>query len=57
VTWSTTIERIQTADPGDYETSLLVRTSGTQVSAPRQAQVSLGQFPVELVRVTLIEQP
>lgn len=57
VAWTTTIERIQTADPGDYETSVTVRTSGTVVSAPRQAQVSLGQFLVELVRVTLIEQP
>jgi hypothetical protein len=57
VTWTTTIPRIQTADPGDYETSVTVRTTGTAVSAPRQAQVSLGQFLVELVRVTLIEQP
>jgi hypothetical protein len=57
VAWTTTIERIQTEDPGDYETSVTVRTSGTPVSAPRQAQVSLGQFLVELVRVTLIEQP
>lgn len=57
VTWNTTIPRIQTADPGDYATSVMVRTSGTAVSAPRQAQVSLGQFLVELVRVTLIEQP
>lgn len=57
VTWTTTIPRIQTADPGDYATSVLVRTTGTLVSAPRQAQISLGQFRVELVRVTLISQP
>jgi hypothetical protein len=57
VTWTTTIPRIQTADPGDFTTSVLVRTTGTSVSAPRQAQISLGQFKVELVRVTLIEQP
>lgn len=57
VTWTTTIPRIQTADPGDYATSVMVRTSGTAVSVPRQARVSLGKFLVELVRVTLIEQP
>ena len=57
VVWTTTIPRIQTADPGDYETIVTVRTAGTPVSAPRQAQVSLGQFSVELVEVTLIEQP
>jgi hypothetical protein len=53
----TILPRIQTADPGDFATSVLVRTTGTSVSAPRQAQISLGQFKVELVRVTLIEQP
>jgi hypothetical protein len=57
ITWTTTIPRIQTADPGDFATSVFVRTTGTPVSAPRQAQVSLGQFMVELVRVSLIEQP
>jgi hypothetical protein len=57
VTWTTTIPRIQTADPGDYATSVLVRTAGTPVSAPRQAQISLGQFMVDLVRVTLIGKP
>jgi len=57
VTWTTTIPRIQTADPGDFATSVLVRTTGTPVSAPRQAQISLGQFTVDLVRVTLIGQP
>lgn len=57
VTWSTIIPRIQTADPGDYDTSVLVRTDGTPVSAPRQVTVDLGQFTVELVRVTLVQQP
>jgi len=57
VAWTTTIPRIQTADPGDFETTVTVRTSGTPVSAPRQAQVNLGQFSVELVEVTLIERP
>jgi len=57
VTWTTILPRIQTADPGDYATSVLVRTTGTPVSAPRQVQISIGQFTVKLVRVTLIEQP
>jgi hypothetical protein len=57
VTWTTTIQRIQTADPGDFVTSVLVRTNGTPVSAPRQVQIGIGQFKVELVRVTLIGQP
>ena len=57
VTWTTTIPRIQTVDPGNYATSVLVRTTGTPVSAPRQAQISLGQFKVDLVRVTLIGEP
>ena len=57
VTWTTILPRIQTADPGDYATSVLVRTTGTPVSAPRQVQIGIGQFMVELVRVSLIEQP
>lgn len=57
VTWTTTIPRIQTADPGDYASSVLVRTTGTPVSAPRLAQISLGQFMMDLVRVTLIGNP
>jgi len=57
VSWTTTIPRIQTADPGDFATSVFVRTTGTPVSAPRQVQIGIGQFKVELVRVTLIEQP
>jgi hypothetical protein len=57
VTWVTTIPRIQTADPGDFATSVLVRTTGTPVSAPRQVQIGIGQFKVELVRVTLIGEP
>lgn len=57
VTWSTTIPRIQTADPGNFETTVTVRTNGTPVSAPRQVQVSLGQFSVELVEVILVEEP
>jgi hypothetical protein len=51
------IPNIQTADPGDYTTNVSVRTSGTPVSAPRQAQKSLGQFTVKLVRVILTGQP
>jgi hypothetical protein len=55
VSWTTTIPNIQTADPGNYSTTVTVRTTGTAVSAPRQAQIGIGQFPVELVEVTLIE--
>jgi hypothetical protein len=57
VSWTTTIPFIQTADPGNYTTTVTVRTTGTPVSAPRQARVGIGQFTVELVQVTLIEQP
>jgi len=57
VLWTMIIPNIQTADPGDYTTSVFVRTSGTPVSAPRQAQKGLGQFTVELVRVFLTGQP
>jgi hypothetical protein len=57
VSWTITIPRVQTADPGDFVTSVLVRTTGTTVSAPRQVQIGLGQFTVDLVRVTLIDQP
>ncbi|MBM3151903.1 MAG: hypothetical protein FJZ96_06840 [Chloroflexi bacterium] len=57
VTWTTTIPRIQTADPGEFETVVTVRTTGTPVSAPRQVQISLGTFSVELVEVILIEEP
>jgi hypothetical protein len=57
VAWTTTIPSIQTADPGNYTTTVTVRTTGTPVSAPRQARVGIGQFTVELVQVTLIEQP
>jgi hypothetical protein len=57
VSWTTTIPSIQMADPGDYTTTVMVRTTGTPVSAPRQARVGIGQFTVELVQVTLIEQP
>jgi len=57
VTWSTIIPRIQTTDPGDYDTNVLVRTAGTPVSVPRQVTVDIGQFTVELVRVTLVQQP
>ncbi len=57
VSWTTVIPNIQTADPGNYSTTVTVRTTGTAVSAPRQVQIGIGQFPVELVEVTLIEQP
>jgi hypothetical protein len=53
--WSKVIPRIQTADPGNYTVNVSVRTTGTPVSAPRSASAGLGQFLVELVRVTLIE--
>jgi hypothetical protein len=53
--WSKVIPRIQTADPGNYVVNVSVRTTGTPVSAPRSANAGLGQFLVELVRVTLIE--
>ncbi len=55
--WSKVIPRIQTADPGNYVVNVSVRTTGTPVSAPRSASAGLGQFLVELVRVTLIEGP
>jgi len=55
--WSKVIPRIQTADPGNYLVNVSVRTTGTPVSAPRSASAGLGQFLVELVRVTLIEGP
>jgi hypothetical protein len=57
VSWTTVIPNIQTADPGNYSTTVTVRTTGTAVSAPRQVQIGIGQFSVELVEVTLIEQP
>ena len=57
VSWSAVIPNIQTADPGNYSTTVTVRTTGTAVSAPRQVQIGIGQFTVELVEVTLIEQP
>jgi hypothetical protein len=57
VSWTTIIPNIQTADPGNYSTTVTVRTTGTAVSAPRQVQIGIGQFSVELVEVTLIEQP
>lgn len=57
VLWTRLIPSIQTADPGDYTTSVFVLTSGTVVSAPRQAQKDLGQFTVKLVRVILTGQP
>ena len=55
--WSQVIPHIQTADPGHYTVHVYARTTGTPVSAPRSASASLGQFLVELVRVTLIEAP
>ncbi len=57
ILWMKVIPSIQTADPGDYDTNVFVRTSGTPVSAPRQAQENLGQFTVKLVRVILTGQP
>ena len=53
--WSQVIPKIQTADPGDYAVRVFVRTTGTPVSAPRSASAGLGQFPVALVRVSLIQ--
>ncbi len=55
--WSKVIPHIQTADPGNYIVNVSVRTTGTPVSAPRSASAGLGEFLVELVRVTLIEGP
>jgi len=57
ISWTKIIPSIQTADPGQYETTVFIRTAGTPVSAPRQVQLSLGHFSVALVRVTLIEEP
>jgi hypothetical protein len=57
ILWTRLIPSIQTADPGDYDTNVFVHTSGTPVSAPRQAQKNLGQFTVKLVRVILTGQP
>ena len=57
VLWTKVIPKIQTADPGDYTTDVSVRTTGTPVSAARQAQKGLGLFTVELVRVNLTDHP
>lgn len=57
ISWSATIPNIPTADPGIYSTSVFVRTTGTPVSAPRQIQVGIGTFNVDLVNVSLIQQP
>lgn len=57
VSWTRMVPNIQTADPGNYSTTVTVRTTGTAVSAPRQLQVGIGQFSIELIEVTLIEQP
>ncbi|MBL8080496.1 MAG: hypothetical protein JNM55_21170 [Anaerolineales bacterium] len=53
--WSKIIPGIQTADPGNYRVNVTARSTGTPVSAPRSASAGIGQFLVELVRVTLIE--
>ena len=55
--WSQIIPNIQVSDPGDYTVTVMALTTGTPVSAPRTATIGLGTFPVELVRVTLIDQP
>lgn len=55
--WSQLLPNIPTADPGRYQVTVSVRTTGTPVSAPRSVSGGLGSFVVELLRVTLIGQP
>lgn len=57
VNWSQSIPGVQVADPGTYTLRLSGQTTGTPVSAPRAFAIDLGSFLVEMVRVTLIEQP
>ena len=57
VNWTQTQTRIQVADPGTYQIRLQGRTTGTPVSAPRSFALDLDPFLVEMLRVTLIEQP
>ncbi len=57
VTWSELIPNIQTADPGTYAIHGSGSTTGTPVSGPRSFDQSLGQFVVELLRVSLIGAP
>jgi hypothetical protein len=55
VTWSQLIPNIQLADPGFYNMQVSGQTTGTLVSAPRPFALPLGEFKVDLLRVTLIE--
>lgn len=57
VTWAQLIPGIQLADPGVYGMHVTGRTTGTLVSAPRPFDLTLDQFRVDLLRVTLIEAP
>ncbi len=57
VFWSQQIPSIQFADPGIYRIRVSGRTTGTLVSAPRTFNLALSEFPVDLLRVTLIEAP
>jgi hypothetical protein len=57
VTWAQLIPGIQLADPGVYGMHVTGRTTGTLVSAPRSFDLTLDQFRVDLLRVTLIEAP
>lgn len=51
------LQNLPFADPGVYEMRLNGRTMGTLVSSPRTFTLSLSEFTVELLRVTLIEMP
>jgi len=57
VFWSQLIPNIQFADPGVYQMQVRGLTTGTLVSAPRPFALSLNEFTVDLLRVTLIEAP
>ncbi len=53
VLWMQEILGIQTADPGDYTTTVQGVTTGTPVSEPRSFSGNLGNFHVSLLRVSL----
>ena len=49
--------RIPIADPGTWNVTVTVMTTGTPVSAPRMLSQSLGSFEVYLFRQTLVDEP
>lgn len=57
VYWTQLIPNILFADPGTYQMEVNGYTTGTLVSAPRPFTLPLSEFPVDMLRVTLIEAP